>query len=195
MIPVVRVISGILSVYMLLLFIRILLTWFSGVSLGKPQEILQKVTDPYLSIFRRLSFLHTSRIDFSPIAALIVLVIILNILNTITIYGQITVGVVLALIVSALWSAAFFILGFFIILVAVRFLFLFFGNTSFTPFWQTIDLIVNPILAFMQRRVFRGKQLTYRTGLGFGLAILIATAVLGRVIINQLVRLLRSIPF
>ena len=195
MISVVRVISSILSVYMLLLFIRILLTWFSGVSLGRPQEILKKVTDPYLNIFRRLSFLHTSRIDFSPIAALIVLVIILNILNTITIYGQITVGVVLALIVAALWSAAFFIVGFLIILVAARFIFLFFGRTSFSPFWQTIDLIINPVLAFIQRVVFRGRQMTYRNGLGFGLALLIVTAVLGRIIINQIVRLLRSIPF
>ena len=191
----IRVVSGIISVYMLLLFIRILLTWFSGVSLGKPQEILKKITDPYLNIFRRIPFLKTSRIDFSPLAAIIVLVIVLNILNTIAMYGEISVGIVLALIVAAVWSAAFFILGFLIILTAARFIFLFFGSTSFGQFWQTVDLIINPILGFIQRVLLRGRQMTYRTALGLGLASLLVTAVLGRVLINQVVRLLRSIPF
>ena len=190
-----RIVSSVLSVYMLLLFIRILLTWFSGASLGRPQELLKRVTDPYLNIFRRISFLRTARIDFSPFAAVISLVIVLNIVNTLRVYGQISLGIVLALIVSALWSAVFFILGFMTILIAVRLVSILIGRTSFNPFWQTIDTLVNPILKFIQRVFFRGRQFTYKTALALGVLILASSAILGRVIVNLLVGLLQRLPF
>jgi YggT family protein len=192
---ILRVISSVLSVYMLLLFIRILLTWFSGASLGRPQELLVRVTDPYLNIFRRISFLRTTRVDFSPIAAVISLVIVTNIVNTLRAYGHITIGIILALIVSALWSAVFFILGFFMILTGVRFISILSGRTSFNPFWQTIDMLVNPTLAFIQRVVFRGRQFSYRTGLALGVIVLGLTAVLGRLLVNVLTGLLQRLPF
>ena len=180
---------------MLLLFVRILLTWFSGISLGKPQEILKRITDPYLNIFRRLSFLKNNRVDFSPIAAVISLVIVLNIVNRLRVYGEITLGVILALIVSAVWSAASFILGFFIILIAIRFVTVLIGHTTFSPLWQTIDLMVNPILAYLQRVVFRERKMSYKYGLGLGILILLAVSICGRLLINVVVGLLQRLPF
>ena len=192
---ILRVISSVLSVYMLLLFIRILLTWFSGASLGKPQEMLKRVTDPYMNIFRRLSFLRFERVDFTPIASIITLVIVLNIVNMLRMYGELHLGAVLALIVSAVWSAAFFIFVFFIILAAARYISTVVGGTSFNPFWQTIDLMVNPVLAYIQRTVFRGRQLSYKSGLGLGILVLIAVAIAGRLLVALLTGLLQSIPF
>jgi YggT family protein len=192
---ILRVVGGVLSVYMLLLFIRILLTWFSGPSLGKPQEVLTRITDPYLNIFRRITFLRAGQIDFSPMAAIISLVIVLNIVNRLRFYGEISVGIVLALIVAAVWSAAFFVLGFFIILTVVRFISVLVGGTSFSPFWQTIDLMVNPMLAFIQQKVLRGRQVSYKSGLGIGILVLLAAAVIGRIIVNLLVGALQRIPF
>ncbi len=192
---ILRVLSSVLSVYMLLLFIRILLTWFSGASFGRPQELLIRVTDPYLNIFRRISFLRTERVDFSPIAAVISLVIITNIVNTLRVYGQISLGIILALIVSALWSAVFFILGFFMILIAVRLISIVLVKTSFNPFWQTIDMLINPTLAFIQRTIFRGRQFSYRTGLVLGVIVLGVTAVLGRLLVNLLAGWLQRLPF
>ena len=192
---VLRVTSSVLSVYMLLLFLRILLTWFSGASLGKPQEVLKRITDPYLNIFRRFKFLRSERVDFSPIAAIITLVIVTNIVNALRVYGEVSLGYILALIVSAVWSAVFFILGFFIVLSAVRFISVLFGGTSFNPFWQTLDLMVNPILAYIQKTVLRGRQLSYKNGLGIGILVLVGVAVAGRIIVNLLVDLFQRIPF
>lgn len=192
---VLRVISSILSVYMLLLFIRILLTWFSGAALGRPLDLLKRVTDPYLDIFRRIRFLRTERIDFSAIAAVISLVIVLNIINTLRLYGEISFGIILALIISALWSAVFFILCFFGILMAARLVSTLLHAASFSPFWQTIDLIVNPALAFIQRVIFRGRQLSYKAGLGAGVAVVGVTAIAGRLLINVLIGALRRLPF
>ena len=39
---------GIISIYMIIIFLRVLLTWFQGAYLGKTQEIITKITDPYL---------------------------------------------------------------------------------------------------------------------------------------------------
>ena len=192
---ILRVLSSVLSVYMLLLFIRILLTWFSGATLGRSLELLKRVTDPYLDIFRRIPFLRTDRIDFSPIAAILSLVIVLNIINTLRLYGTISLGIILALIVSALWSAAFFILCFFAILMAARLVSTLFQTASFTPFWHTIDLIVNPLLAFIQRTLFRGRQLSYKAGLGAGVAVAGVTAIVGRLLISVLVGALQRLPF
>src|SRR6056297_3367544 len=143
---VMSIITAALSFYMLLIFLRILLTWFQGPSLGRAYEFLMRVTDPYLNYFRRFKFLRTERIDFSPILAIIVLVIILNITNTIAAYGTITLGIVLALIISALWSAFSFLLLFFFVLTMVRFIALLIGTNFVSPIWRTIDVIIQPLV-------------------------------------------------
>ena len=192
---ILRIIISVLSAYMLLLFIRILLSWFSGPSLGKPVQLLHQVTDPYLAIFRKIRFLRAGRMDFSPIAAIIVLVTLLNITNTLAVYGKISVGIILSLIVSAVWSAAIFIFVFFIILCSIRFLALLFGVSTFSPFWQTIDVIVNPVLAYIQRTVFRNRNMNYQMGLGLSIAILAAVAFLSNLVVRQIAGLLLRIPF
>lgn len=65
--------STFIQLYSLLLFIRILLTWFPNVDwYNQPFAALGQVTDPYLNIFR--SFIPPlGGIDFSPILAIIVL--------------------------------------------------------------------------------------------------------------------------
>jgi YggT family protein len=191
-----RFVSALLSVYMMLLFVRILLTWFSGPSReGKAIELLQRATDPYLAMFRRFAFLRTGRIDFSPIAAIIVLVVLLNVTNTLALYGSITVGIVLALVTGAVGSALFFLVGFFLLLAVVRTISVFIGASSIHPFWQTVDVIINPVVAFIHRTVLRGRQITYRNGLALASGVLLAVFLVGRLLVSFLVGLFSSIPF
>ncbi len=194
MTTVLRIAGGALSIYMVLLFIRILLTWFSGPPGGKAVYYLHRVTEPYLGFFRRFSFLRAGRIDFSPIAALIVLVIVLNIVNMLAAYGRITLGIVLALIVSAVGSAVTFIIGFFLVLTVIRLVAAAFGASSIHPFWQTIDVVINPVLAFIQRNILRGRQVSYRVGLGISAATILVVFLLARFIIAQLINLMQMIP-
>ena len=74
--------STFISLYSLLLFIRILLTWFPNVDwYNQPFAALSQVTDPYLNIFR--SFIPPlGGIDLSPILAIFVLQILGNVLGT-----------------------------------------------------------------------------------------------------------------
>ncbi len=191
-----RLIGAVLTAYMLLIFVRILLTWFSTPdSGGKAVEVLHRITDPYLSWFHRFSFLRAGRLDFSPIAAVIVLVVVLNVVNTLSQYGRITVGIILALVAAAVGSAFFFVVGFFLLLTIVRAVSVFVGSSSIHPFWLTVDTIINPVLAQIQRLFFRNRTLTYRNGLVAGAATLAAVFFIGKLLLGGLVTLLSAIPF
>jgi len=62
-----------LNIYMLILFIRILLSWFPTINwYDPPFSILSQLTDPYLNLFR--SFIPPlGGIDFSAIIAIFAL--------------------------------------------------------------------------------------------------------------------------
>lgn len=61
------------NIYMVLMFIRILLSWFPNINwYDSPFSFLSQLTDPYLNIFR--SFIPPlGGIDFSPIIAIFAL--------------------------------------------------------------------------------------------------------------------------
>lgn len=77
---VTQVLYSFLSIYQLLLIVRILLTWFQGMEWATQiASFLSPVTDPYLNIFR--SFIPPlGGIDLSPILAFFALSIIQGIL-------------------------------------------------------------------------------------------------------------------
>ncbi|AEF95126.1 protein of unknown function YGGT [Desulfotomaculum nigrificans CO-1-SRB] len=59
-------------VYEMMLFVRILLSWFRPNPYNPVVKFLYETTDPYLNIFRRL-IPPIGMVDISPIAALYVL--------------------------------------------------------------------------------------------------------------------------
>lgn len=67
----VRTLTVALNLYMYLLIIRVLLTWFPTIDwYNQPFAALSQVTDPYLNIFR--SFIPPlGGIDISPILAIL----------------------------------------------------------------------------------------------------------------------------
>ena len=64
---VVQSIGQFINLYLLLLFIRVLLSWFPNVNwMNQPFAALSQITDPYLNIFRSI-IPSLGGIDFSPI--------------------------------------------------------------------------------------------------------------------------------
>ncbi|MEM9149419.1 MAG: YggT family protein [Cyanobacteria bacterium J06639_14] len=62
-----------LSIYSILLLIRILLSWFPNVDwFSQPFATLSQLTDPYLNLFRSI-IPPLGGMDFSPILAFLVL--------------------------------------------------------------------------------------------------------------------------
>lgn len=69
----IQTIATFLSIYSILLFIRILLSWFPNVDWSSPPfAALSQITDPYLNIFRSL-IPPIGGIDLSAILAIILL--------------------------------------------------------------------------------------------------------------------------
>lgn len=69
----VQAFSTFLSIYTVLLIIRILLSWFPNVDwLNPPFSVLSQLTDPYLNVFRSI-IPPLGGIDLSPILAFLLL--------------------------------------------------------------------------------------------------------------------------
>ncbi len=73
-----------LQLYLILLFVRILLTWFPTVDwMNRIVETLSPVTDPYLNVFR--SFIPpVGGLDLSPILAFLVLQVLISIFQSVS---------------------------------------------------------------------------------------------------------------
>jgi YggT family protein len=71
-----------LQFYIVLLIIRILLTWFPTVNwLNPPFSWLSQITDPYLNLFRSI-IPPLGGMDFSPMLAIIVLQVVSSVIPT-----------------------------------------------------------------------------------------------------------------
>lgn len=192
---IMKIVSALLSIYILLIFIRILLTWFQGPYLGKPMEILIAVTEPYLAYFRRFTIFRAANIDFSPIAGIIVLVILQNITSTIARVGSISIGIILGIIVSAVWSAFSFILVLFLILMIVRLLGFAFRVNPVSPIWQTLDFIIQPVVLPISNFLSGNRPLPYPTRIAIGGAVLLVGFLVLRFIMHLVIQLLMGLPF
>lgn len=70
-----------LNIYLILLLVRVLLTWFPSVDMGRPPfSILSQLTDPYLNLFRNI-IPPLGGMDFSPILAFFALQIAAGLLG------------------------------------------------------------------------------------------------------------------
>ena len=76
-----QTLSTFVSFYLVLMFIRILLSWFPNVNwYDPPFSVLSQLTDPYLNIFRSI-IPPLGGIDFSPIFAIFALQFVAQILT------------------------------------------------------------------------------------------------------------------
>jgi len=70
---ILTVLLSFISIYLALLFIRVLLTWFPNVNWSsQPFAGLSQITDPYLNVFRSI-IPPMGGMDFSPMLAFLVL--------------------------------------------------------------------------------------------------------------------------
>uniref|UniRef100_A0A7S0WT46 Fanciful K+ uptake-b family transporter n=1 Tax=Pyramimonas obovata TaxID=1411642 RepID=A0A7S0WT46_9CHLO len=78
-----QAVGSFLKLYLLLLFLRVLLTWFPNVNwMSQPWITLRQVTDPYLNLFRNLIPPIMGQIDMTPLLGFLVLQFLANVLGT-----------------------------------------------------------------------------------------------------------------
>lgn len=82
MATIVRALVQFLNIYLVLLIIRVLLSWFPGISwYSQPFATLSQLTDPYLNLFRSI-LPPLGGMDFSPILAFLILQVVSRALVT-----------------------------------------------------------------------------------------------------------------
>jgi YggT family protein len=166
------VLAGITGVYTILIFIRLLLTWFPGAGFGKPYLFLCSICDPYLHWFRRFNFPKNSPIDFTPIIALTVLSLLQNIFRSWGMMGRISLAAVLVMFLAAVWSILSWILGFFIVILILR-LIVYLGNFNiYSPVWRFVDYIAQPVMYRIGRILFPSRIVNYLFRIIISIAVL-----------------------
>ena len=175
------IIDGVFLAYIFLLSMRLVLGWFSPRDFGRPWEWLRKVTDPYLGLFYRMRFLRKGIFDFTPIAAVLVLVLALNLTHEMLAYGRLSLGFFLASLVSAVWSGLRFLILFFLVVGVLRTIPILFRGIGGEVIWKVADLIVQPVVAFVMRVFHFHRRLGYTQYLLFTIGLLLAAWLLGEV--------------
>lgn len=169
---VMNVISAALSVYMILIIIRIFLTWFRGNTQSKVVQMLVSVVDPYLDIFRKITWLRAGAFDFSPIVAMMIIGLLVQMTSTIAQKGQFTALMLVSYIVYSLWSFLSFILDVLAIMMVVRFISTFITQKSH-QIWFIIDNILNKVMSKVLG-IFTSKPVPFKQALIICAAILFA---------------------
>ena len=188
------ILNVILIAYVFILSLRIVLGWIAPHSIGRAWDLLVAATDPYLRVFSRIRFLRGNLFDFSPIAAILALVVALDLVNQLLYYGRITLGFFLASVFSAAWSGARFLLLLFLIVGLLRTIPLAFRATSGAPLWRVVDTIMQPIVAWVMR-VFRlGHRSGYTQHLLLTVGLLFVAWLLGELLVHQIVTLFQMLP-
>jgi YggT family protein len=192
---------------MILIFIRVMLSWFaagprgaypqyggyrSGTPYGRIYEILCAVCDPYLAWFRRFRIFRLGALDFSPIAAMAFLSVLNTLVAALARFGRISLGIILAVLLNALWSALSFFMGFALLLLALRFIAYMTKSSSF--FWLYIERLSDPIIYHVNRLIFRSRIVHHLVSLYSSAAVIAALWILLRILVSIVSPLLFSLP-
>jgi YggT family protein len=143
-----RAVRYIFSIYIILIFVRILFAWLRPSMFNPIVRFVYKLTDPYLKLFAGLRFMRIGALDFSPILALYVLYLLQELFYNIILRGLVTPEFVLILVITLFFRFVYFILFIFMITVALRFIFGFirFGgnNVVVTAIYSISEPAVRP---------------------------------------------------
>ena len=192
---IMRAFGTLISLYMILIMARIILTWFPTALHGRSLNVLSSITDPYLDIFRRIPILRSETLDFSPIAALALLSVAAQIFATAAAFGHVTVGLVLALVLRAVWSFFAFIFSFMGIAMAARFVAYLARWNSLHPVWRVVDALINPVLYRINRVIYRNRIVNFRQGLLTGIILMFGLRLAGGALFGLAAGLLARLPF
>ena len=194
---ILSILAGLLSLYTLLCFIYILMSWFPGARFTKFGHFMTAICEPYMRLFSKMSFLRIGNIDFSPIVSLGLLSLISAILAGVQHTGRIFLGGILATILSSLWGIASSILGIFTLLIFIRWIVLIInkGRTSYESGWNQIDMLLNKISYKVAGTFSRASSISYQRSLLISWISFLVILGAGHFLITILVNLCYRMPF
>ena len=193
---ILSILAAVLSLYTLLCFIYILMSWFPGARFTRFGHFMTAICEPYMGLFRKMSFLRISSIDFSPIVSLGLLSLASTILAGIQHTGRIFFGGILGTILNSLWGIASSIIGIFTLLMFIRWIVLLInkGRTSYDSGWNQVDMLLNKI-SYKVAGTFTKSSMSYQRSLMISWIALLVILIAGHFLITILASLCYRMPF
>ena len=179
--------SSVLGIYSLLLVARIILTWFGNNPHSGIVRFLSRITDPYLNWWRQRFNLRAGFLDLTPLAAMAALHVLQGIFSTIAAQGTISLGIMIAIILSAVWSMLSFLLGFSIIVLVIRLVGFLMNKEMVGTFWQIVDSISRPLMFRINRIIFRDRIVNFITGIAVSIGLLAVIWIIGRAVLMLII--------
>ena len=186
--------ASVISFYILLCFIRILLTWIPGAQYNTFGRILSSICDPYLNLFRRFRFLRIGVFDLSPAIALCLLIALSAILKNIAVAKSFTLGGLLAMVIYLVWSVFSSLMFFLILLLVIRLIALLMRKDNYGSIWDGLDRTLNPIVFRMTSIFTRGRPTPYKTALIIATITAAVSWLLLKMLANILMAFCSSLP-
>lgn len=189
---VIEYVASIISIYIFLVVIRIAITWIAPDAPNTPRSILPKLCDPYLNLFKQMKLTYNN-VDFSPVFAVTILIVVGNMLSLYLTTEQYSLGIFLSFLLTALWSAFAGIAFFLIVFIVMRLSLLFFKSKAYSPILANIDTMLSALAEKVASIIFKPGTSTYQTNLMFLCVITVAFYFLGDIAISYLAELLKKI--
>ncbi len=111
------------SIYIILIFVRVLFSWLRPSMFNPIVRFVYTLTDPYLRLFAGLKFLRIGAFDFTPILAFYFLYLLQELLYKVILMGYFSFEILLSLVIVLLFRFVYFILFILMVAVALRFIF------------------------------------------------------------------------
>lgn len=193
---VISILSAAVTIYTLLCFIDIILSWVPGAKYTKFGQFISKICDPYMNFFSRIRFMRFGNIDFSPIISIGILSVISATLSNISATGRIYFGSILASFIMMLWNVVSSIGSLVLVLIIIRLIVLLVqkGNVSYNSAWYQLDGILGNISNRIAQ-VFSKKYVDYKKSLIISAIALALVLLGGNYIIRLIVELCMKLPF
>lgn len=191
------IIATVLTIYSLLCFFRIILTWIPEMSYSKAAQFLAGICDPYMNIFKGIKWLRMGSFDFSPALGLCLLGAFSSLFKMLSNGGMISIGMIIAMGIQIISSIISSLLTFIIIVFAVRLLVILMNRNNYNPssfMLNQLDSSISPLVYRIAKTFTAGRNLTYKTALIISIVSLVAANIIFTFISNILINIVANLP-
>lgn len=191
-----HILASVISLYSLLCFIRIILTWIPSLAYSKVGHILASLCDPYLNLFRGIRWLRLGSFDLSPAVGLCLLGLFGFIFSGLANAQVITVGLIASLAVSLLWNIVHSLLILVILIMAIRLIAIFVQKTEYSGgIFSQLDASIGPLVSRISHTFTGGRRIAYKWQLVTGIVVFFVIDLVGNIVFTFLAQKIAMLPF
>lgn len=172
MVYVANAVRLIFSIYILLIFVRMLFAFLKPNMFNPIVRFVYSLTDPYLKIFAGIRFLRIGYLDLTPILAMFLLFLLQELSYNVLLTGYFSIEILASTFIILLFRFVYFILFIFIIAVGLRLIFEIIGKRANNVLVSIVFSVSEPVIKPLR------NWLRIRESERFDIHVLISLAVL-----------------